>query len=106
MDDFRFDDQAVIVTGGCRGIGRGIAQRFADAGAPGPDVLPARARVAARRLAFVAADVREPDQIDAVIAECTAALRPARRADQQRGRVAARRLCDRVAAVHRGHHRA
>src|SRR3974390_3474334 len=70
MDELRFDGQAVIVTGGGRGIGRGLGAGCAGAGARvlvvcrhGPESLPSGVE-------FVAADVREPEQVDAVVAEC------------------------------------
>jgi len=71
MDELDFTGQAVIVTGGCRGIGRGIAQRFAAAGAHVMVCCRHEPESLADGIAFVAADVREPEQIDAVIAECT-----------------------------------
>jgi NAD(P)-dependent dehydrogenase (short-subunit alcohol dehydrogenase family) len=67
--------RVVIVTGGTRGVGRAVATRFLEAGADvvvcgrkEPDAPPAHA---GRAALFTAADVREPDQIERVVAFVT-----------------------------------
>ena len=63
-----FSGQVVLVTGGARGVGRGITQRFVDAGAhvvicgrTEPETLP-------EQVSFLPADVRESEQVESLVA--------------------------------------
>jgi len=66
-----FSNRVVIVTGGSRGVGRGITQRFLDAGADvvmcGRNEPQQPVESAGRTAHFEAGDVRDVEQIDRIV---------------------------------------
>ena len=72
-DPLDLSGRVVLVTGGAKGVGRGITERFLAAGAQvvicgrsTPEDLPS---ADGRTAHFVAGDVREPEQVQAIVDE-------------------------------------
>ncbi len=62
-----FEGKVAIVTGGTRGLGRVIACRLADAGYKVVACARSQPDDLDRRIAFVSADIRDPDQAAGVV---------------------------------------
>ncbi len=72
MDKLNFAGKTVVVTGGAKGVGKGITERFLAAGATvvvcgrsAPEALPT---IGDNTAIFKACDVRDPEQVDALMA--------------------------------------
>ena len=71
MDELDFSGRVVIVTGGTKGVGRGITQRFLERGADvvvcGRSEPEAAISAGDRQARFIAADVRDVEQVGQVV---------------------------------------
>jgi NAD(P)-dependent dehydrogenase (short-subunit alcohol dehydrogenase family) len=69
-----FIGRRALVTGGTRGIGAAIAQRFLDAGAKVVVTARSRSDVTPAAATFISRDIRTSEGVKAIAAEALAAL--------------------------------